>query len=77
MEKQQRSNTEQQFSRCKVVRGDPTAVLFRRDTQMRNVTIQDNELEPSKLTFRKGTDGKGDCWKGACIDMTTRNNTRN
>lgn len=63
------------FRDVKYLEVTPLQHYFEGTLQISNVTIQDNELEPSKLTFCKGTGGKGEFWKGACINMTARNNT--
>eukprot|EP01052_Picozoa_sp_SAG31_P000598 SAG31_NODE_17_length_35773_cov_25.999271_23_plen_195_part_00 len=64
------------FSKIKYLEVTPLQHYFEGTLQISNVTIQDNKLDPSKLTFCKGTNGKGEFWNGTCIGMVTRNNTQ-
>jgi hypothetical protein len=64
------------FRDVKYLEVTPLQHYFEGTLQINNVTIQDNELNLSKITFCKGTGGKGEFWKGTCTEMTTRNNTR-
>ena len=43
--------------------------------QIQNVSVVDNVLEESKVSFCRGTNGRGEFWNGTCSGMVLRNNS--
>jgi|EP01047_Picozoa_sp_COSAG01_P012488 hypothetical protein len=53
----------------------PLQHYFEGTLQIQNVSIVDNVLKESKVSFCQGTAGRGLFWNGTCSGMVLRNNS--